>query len=182
MNERYSQIFHLLFYKVVAGKARIETKIAIQMGRKEKLRTTIYFICNMRATYVGLREAHLHFIAWLEVTFKLEVERLPSFKRIIHDGASQSGMVHFFVEIHDRVALDFHLLGFQVLLLPIFIIAAIVIGATNSRQISWGKDLFGEDGWEIQSDIKEQSCTVADLFFQSTFRAPTAIPAGSKFG
>ena len=55
-------------------------------------------------------------------------------------------MVHFFVEIHDRVALDIHLLGFQVLLLPIFIIAAIVIGATNSRQISWGKDLFGEDG------------------------------------
>ena len=41
MNEIYSQIFHLLFYKVVAGKARIETKIAIQMSRKEKLLPSI---------------------------------------------------------------------------------------------------------------------------------------------
>ena len=50
-----------------------------------------------------------------------------------------------YLVFHGLVALYFHL-ALQVLLVPVAIIAAVVIGATQSRQISWSNDLFGEDG------------------------------------
>ena len=53
-----------------------------------------------------------------------------------------------YLVFHGLVAL-YHLyfpLALQVLLVPVAIIASVVIGATQCRQISWSNDLFGEDG------------------------------------